>query len=115
MFEVNSESVKNLKYRYYLITPFTKMDTTSMCDIHKDTTYFLQNWLGVIEDDASGEVTPIIKIWNIFSSRLQHTLDEISTIILASYLSFVQNLPKGNKMETNYEFTNIIFKVASLF
>lgn len=52
---------------------------------------------------------------NVFSSRLIRTLEEAGIIISMSDLSFVQHLPKVDKMELISKITHNMFNVTSLF
>lgn len=56
-----------------------------------------------VESSASREVTPFIKILDIFTYRLHRTLEEASTIVSTSDLSFFHNLSEGDKMELAYQ------------
>lgn len=58
---------------------------------------------------------PFIKILDIFSSWPSCTLEEDDAIVLALDLSFIENLPEGDKMELDSELTRDMFKYASLF
>lgn len=72
-------------------------------------------WTQVIEDGAFEEVTPFIKILDIFSSHLPCTLEETVVIVSTSNLSFVQNLPEENEMGIPYDLSHNMFKYASIF
>lgn len=50
-------------------------------------------------DGALGEITPLLQILDVFSSRLARTSEEVATIVSTSDLSFVQNLSEVEKME----------------
>ncbi|CAI8587935.1 unnamed protein product [Vicia faba] len=52
---------------------------------------------------------------DVFSSCLARTPEEATIIVSISYLSFIQNLPNGEKMELVYEITHSMFKASSLF
>lgn len=69
----------------------------------------------VIEDNASREVTPFIKIPNIFSFRLPRTPKEVISIVPTSNLSFAQNLPEGDKMELDSLLAHNMFKDGTNF
>ncbi|CAI8607725.1 unnamed protein product [Vicia faba] len=82
---------------------------------HSLQTECYQKWTQFVEDNDFGEVSPFINITDILSSRLPRTVEGASAIISTSYLFFVKNLPKGDKMEVVYELAHSVFKVASIF
>lgn len=69
----------------------------------------------VAKDDAFGEMTPFIKIFNTLSSRIPHTPKEATVIVSTSDSSFVQNLPEWDKMEMAIKLSHNMFKVEYNF
>ncbi|CAI8591072.1 unnamed protein product [Vicia faba] len=67
------------------------------------------------EGGASREVTSFMRIPNVFSYRLTCTLEEAAVIVSMSDLSFIQNIPQGEKMEIIFELAHNIFKNDSIF
>lgn len=50
-----------------------------------------------------------------FSSRLPRSSKEVIVVVSMSYLSFIQNLLKGDKTEITLELAHNMFKAASIF
>lgn len=69
----------------------------------------------VAEEGDSKDINPFIKIPYIFSSQLPRTHEEVATTISTLNLSFIQDLPEGDKMELDFDLTHNMFKVASIF
>lgn len=65
-------------------------------------------------DYASGEVTPFIKVPDIFSSRLPHTPEKATAIGSTSDLSFIHNLLKREKIEQTFNLAYSMFKAGNI-
>src|SRR4051812_45272963 len=69
----------------------------------------------VIGDGASEEVTPFMRISDVFSSWHARTLNEVRFTISTSDIPFIQNISEGDKMELVCEITHSMYRDASLF
>lgn len=66
-------------------------------------------------DGTSGELSPFVRLVDVFSSRLSCIPHEDASIISTLDFSFVQILPKGEKMYLAFELTHNMFKFAYIF
>lgn len=58
---------------------------------------------------------PFIKIPYIFYSHLSLTYEEFVAIFLMSDLSFIKNLPKGDKIELASQLAHNMLKAGTIF
>lgn len=69
----------------------------------------------VVEDKASSEITPLLRMSNLFSSRLACALEDATHTVSLSNLAFVQNLSEEEKKEFVYDITHNMYQYNSLF
>lgn len=91
----------------------TKRDQDEEQQSHQDEGS--QKRTHITERDTSKEMNPFMQVEDVFSSRLAWTPKDATTTVPISNLSFIQNLPKGNKMELASKLSHNMFKAISIF